>query len=117
MRENNTKSPFIVLIFPMEKGNTKEFFEFSKRVKEALLTSCEDDLNLIFPSMSMLSLLVHGNIETISNSLELIRPSDCRMLVCEIGSVHAQSGLSNSSLWIEAHTSLLQKEISNKDFH
>lgn len=103
MREKNTKSSFIVLIFPMEKGNTREFLELSKRFKNALTPICRNDLELIFPSMNMLSLLAYGDITNISSSIESVRPSDCRVLVCEVGAKCAHAGLSISCLWIEKH--------------
>ena len=103
MRENNAKSSFIVLIFPAETGNSREFLELSKRFKTALTPICGNDLELIFPSMNMLSLLAHGDITNISSSIESVRPSDCRVLVCEIGAKCAHAGLSNSCQWIEKH--------------
>ena len=104
MREKNAKSSFIVLIFPAETGNSREFLELSKRFKTALTPICGNDLELIFPSMNMLSLLAHGDITNISSSIESVRPSDCRVLVCEVGAKCAHAGLSNSCQWIEKRT-------------
>lgn len=95
--------PHLVIVYPQHK-NTRALLDLATSLERALAKACGQAPVQIRPDVTVLCLLAHGTLGSISSAVDGVTDAYSHWLVVPVGTPYTAHALSTADQWLRRHT-------------